>query len=195
MINEHAKRVLKLAKGLFPALTTDQAELLLDRLKPYDVQRALAVVRTHAANNEWLSIPKLLQELKNDDMKFTQRRRDKADITCAAWLRTDDYRSFAARGAVNPRGSDWQILFDHFSQSWQAVEQNTSSTSEGKAAARIMIRAHARRALIDAGFSDEDAAEFADGVVALAPGEKLRRIEVLGAEIEEAQRAEGAQLR
>lgn len=158
MTKDDAKHLVKTVRGIFPTVTPEQGTLLADWFEPYNFQHALAVVKTHRAQHEFLDFPQLHEALKAAEESRKQRISKGRSGRILDWLITTDtrYRS------MNPI----EALQRHFSACRDSITEavTAGNREQGIPFSLATARMHARWAFMEIELSEQDATELADEI-------------------------------
>lgn len=175
MTKTESKLCCKCAKGLFPSMTEEQAQLLTERTAGYGFAVTLAAIKTNAANarDGWFVMSSLLAGVQaaHERSRESKERKDAEKII--DWL-----RAAKEPGMVNYDGwTDADAIDNHFRAAWSAVSQGKAD-EYGKAYMRCAIMETAFMAFREIGASGADANQWSRNCVGLADGERIVMPEV-----------------
>jgi hypothetical protein len=150
----------KTANQLWPSINPTLGALLRDMLTPYDFKRALAVVKTHRMNHEFIDLPQLRLGLEADRESADARKKRRDSERIVDWIRR-------TLPVTHANQDDGNVIRAHFQGCWGAVE---SGGAERGAIDEVrgMIRGHARTAFVELGWPAKDADERSDECVGKA---------------------------
>jgi len=158
MTKTESTNLAKTATQFWPSINPTLSALLRDMLIPYEFKRALAVVKTHRMNHEFLDLPQLRLGLEADRELAWARRQKRDSERIVDWIRRTLPASYPADQ------DDRNVIRGHFQACWEAVETG-GADQVGIDDVRGMIRGHARTAFGELGWPMKDAAEWADECV------------------------------
>lgn len=174
MTTDQLKNCVKKLKGLFPAASVEQCELLKKRFDAYGERVVLAAIQDHASLHTDLSIPGLIEGLRSKSMAMkaasSEHRRLCDEIRYLARTRwgIHDYQHL----------SDSDLIVTHHSRCWQTVRDDQSLPEPGIQAVRKIIQEACRRGLAELGYPEDEAVQIARDVVELELGERIRLMQL-----------------
>ncbi len=159
-----------LLKELFPQVTKGQLDLVGDLIRNHSRGRAMAVIRAHRCEHEFLSFPGLKTALQADFEKYDTSRQARRKERIVDAIR---YLARAKWGIQGYEGmTEEALILNHYAKCWQHVSENSPGPS-GLKYVRCMIFDTVREAFLEIGKTWDEAVELARMVVELSDGERL----------------------
>lgn len=167
MTAEQRKLTSKTIRGLFPSVTDEQIVLVNERLGALEYNRAVAVIKTHAANHNFLDLPALFEGFRADAAKHEAWKKNREKIRVVDWMR----QQLNARGDTSHVGhNDGEVIQAWYSQSWSAIGNDPASELYGKNWARKKIYHDAINACVEVGIDMPSAVAIGEACVDLPSG-------------------------
>ena len=160
MNESEAEACIKVVKGLWPNETKERLKSVSDLLRYYNAKRATAVIRTHATNHEFLSLPNLKSALHADESKRETVSRIVRDETHAQLLRRELPKSYPA--GMSDADVAWQFGREYRALLDSGVDRNgVVMDADALELSRHFCYANTRALFLAAGVDAQDSDEFA----------------------------------